>query len=177
MLRPYLEGTHFVVGTDHQSLRWILDLKECTGRLARWRLRLLEYDLKTVHRPGIHHQAPEAMSWLPKETDCGDEDPIDEDIPTLDIPRTDNKEASPVMFLHQDPVPMPAESEILEAQAKDPCCRNVRSMVGIEPTWVFNETGLLCRKASADGSLQVVALQRYRIAVMHNAHYPRLLTG
>lgn len=34
MLRPYLEDSHFLVGTDHQPLQWISDLKEFTGRLV-----------------------------------------------------------------------------------------------------------------------------------------------
>lgn len=51
MLRPHLEGTHFIVLADDQVLRWILDLNECTGRPARWRLQLLEFDFLTVHRP------------------------------------------------------------------------------------------------------------------------------
>jgi RNase H-like domain found in reverse transcriptase/Reverse transcriptase (RNA-dependent DNA polymerase) len=43
-LRPYLEGQKFIIGTDHRSLRWVLNLSDAQGRLARWRLRLLEFD-------------------------------------------------------------------------------------------------------------------------------------
>jgi RNase H-like domain found in reverse transcriptase len=45
-LRPYLESRHFVVRTDHNSLRWVLNLADAQGRLARWRLRLLEFDFE-----------------------------------------------------------------------------------------------------------------------------------
>ncbi len=41
LLRPYLEGIHFAVGTDHAALRWILNLSTSGGRLEHWRLRLL----------------------------------------------------------------------------------------------------------------------------------------
>ena len=34
-LRTYLEGTRFTVRTDHDALRWILNLTDLTGRLAR----------------------------------------------------------------------------------------------------------------------------------------------
>jgi len=46
LLRPYLEGKHFIVRTDHDSLTWILSITPSEGRLARWRLRLAEFDLR-----------------------------------------------------------------------------------------------------------------------------------
>jgi hypothetical protein len=42
-LRPYLEGKKFLIRTDHHSLRWILNLSDEQGRLAGWRLRILEF--------------------------------------------------------------------------------------------------------------------------------------
>ena len=35
-LRPYLEGYRFTTITDHSALRWLKNLREPTGRLARW---------------------------------------------------------------------------------------------------------------------------------------------
>jgi RNase H-like domain found in reverse transcriptase len=34
-LRPYLEGKHFVIRTDYNSLRWVLNLADAQGRLAK----------------------------------------------------------------------------------------------------------------------------------------------
>ena len=41
--------------------------KESTGRLARWRLRLLEYDFDIQCRKGVKHQAADALSRLETE--------------------------------------------------------------------------------------------------------------
>lgn len=40
---------------DHSSLCWLHNLKNSTGRLARWALELLEYDYEIVHRKGALH--------------------------------------------------------------------------------------------------------------------------
>lgn len=42
----------------------VFSLTTATGRLARWRLRLLEYDFEVMHRPGIVHPVPDAFPRL-----------------------------------------------------------------------------------------------------------------
>lgn len=51
-LRPYLEGITFTVVTDHYSLVWLQNLKDPTGCLAMWSIRLQQYSFKIVHRKG-----------------------------------------------------------------------------------------------------------------------------
>lgn len=60
--RPYLAGYRFTVVINHSSLRWLHNLRDPTGRLARWALGLLQYDYEIIHRKGALHHAPDALS-------------------------------------------------------------------------------------------------------------------
>jgi len=80
-LRPYIEGQHFTVRTDHEALRWLMTLTNSSGRLLRWRLRLSEFDFSITYRPGRVHQVPDALSRL--LTPDGEERPVDDDIPAF----------------------------------------------------------------------------------------------
>nr|CAI5840394.1 unnamed protein product [Callosobruchus analis] len=61
-LRPYIEGTHFKVITDHYSLKWLQSIKDPVGRIARWAVRLQQYDFDVVHRKGKEHAVPDTLS-------------------------------------------------------------------------------------------------------------------
>lgn len=60
--RPYIEGVRFTAITDHASLLWLKNLKDPTGRLARWALRMQAYDFKLIHRKGSCNDLPDALS-------------------------------------------------------------------------------------------------------------------
>lgn len=60
--RPYIDGVPFTVVTDHSSLRWLQNLKEPHGKLARWAVRLQAFDITFVHRPGRLMTVPDALS-------------------------------------------------------------------------------------------------------------------
>lgn len=64
LLWPYLEGCRLILRTDRHAVRWILNLADETGMLARCRLRLLEYDFEVVHPAGVKHQEDDALSGL-----------------------------------------------------------------------------------------------------------------
>lgn len=60
--RPYIEGTQVEVRTDDASLKWLANLKDPQGRLARWALRLQAHDIIIVHRPGSQMAVADALS-------------------------------------------------------------------------------------------------------------------
>lgn len=61
-LKQYLDGVHFTVITDHYSLLWLDRLKNPTGRLARWAVRMQGFDFTIVHRKGKEHVVPDFLS-------------------------------------------------------------------------------------------------------------------
>lgn len=62
--RCYVEGHPFTIITDHASLQWILSLKSPSGRLARWAMRLMQFQFQIKHRKGHLHVVPDALSRL-----------------------------------------------------------------------------------------------------------------
>lgn len=62
--RPYVEGRKFTVITDHYSLLWLSRLKNPSGKLARWAVRLQQFDFDLVHRKGKFNVVPDALSRI-----------------------------------------------------------------------------------------------------------------
>lgn len=61
--RAYVEGTpNLTVFTDHASLLWLHHLKEPTGRLARWCLRLSQFSFEIKHRKGANNIVADFLS-------------------------------------------------------------------------------------------------------------------
>lgn len=60
--RPYIEGVKFTVITDHASLLWLQNLKNPSGRLGRWALRLQPYHFDIKHRRGKFMVVADALS-------------------------------------------------------------------------------------------------------------------
>ena len=63
----YLWGRKFILRTDHESLKWLVNFREPEGMLARWLSVLSSYDLKHIIRvrytpmlmvyPGSHQES------------------------------------------------------------------------------------------------------------------------
>ena len=63
--RPYLWGRSFEVVTDHNSLKWLMNLKHPTPKLQRWALDLSEYEFTITHRAGRKNSNADALSRPP----------------------------------------------------------------------------------------------------------------
>lgn len=66
--RMYVEGTRFRVITDHYSLLWLNNLKDPSGRLARWAVKLRQHSFELIHRKGASHKVPDALSRIDSPT-------------------------------------------------------------------------------------------------------------
>lgn len=62
--RPYLFGRKFTLVTDHRPLTWLFSIKDPGSRLARWRLKLEEYDYNIVYKPGKINKNADALSRI-----------------------------------------------------------------------------------------------------------------
>ena len=61
-LRGYLQGEKFTIITDHHTSLWLNNLRDPTGRLARWNTALQMYNIEFVHRKGALHKVSDALS-------------------------------------------------------------------------------------------------------------------
>ena len=61
----YLQGNHFVICTDHAALKWLMSIKEPTGRLAPWALTIQQFSFTIKHCSGKTHGNADALSRRP----------------------------------------------------------------------------------------------------------------
>ena len=61
----YVYGVMIIVYSDHKALNWLRNMKHPSGRLARWILKLEQYDYEIIHRPGSLMVLVDALSRAP----------------------------------------------------------------------------------------------------------------
>ena len=60
--RPYFLGNHFTVVVDHQALKWLMSLRDPSGRLTWWALTLMGYDFSIQYHSGKDHGNADTLS-------------------------------------------------------------------------------------------------------------------
>jgi len=68
--RHYLLGRKFILRTDHNSLRWLMNFWDPQGQLARWLEVLSQYDMSIAHRSGSKHVDADVLSRYQPEEPC-----------------------------------------------------------------------------------------------------------
>lgn len=61
----FLEARPFTLVTDHRPLIYLKELKNPTGRMARWRIEVESFNFKITHRPGKLMTVADALSRAP----------------------------------------------------------------------------------------------------------------
>lgn len=66
--RYYLLGKHCKVVTDHQSLKYMMKIKEDSPtRVVKWLLSIMEYDIEVYYRPGPKNGNADMLSRMPAD--------------------------------------------------------------------------------------------------------------
>ena len=188
-LRPYLQCESFIAYSDQASLRWLLKIANPSGRLMRWRLRLSEFDFTVQYKRGLCNTQADA---LPRLATLGEtKSDIDDEIPCFMIEGDDIVHNDEIDFISADYAEFdemlvtenaepPADlltpvvvEELLQAQAADSFCQEVRSRLngGEELPFFDNDRGYLVRAVQT--RLQIVIPFAFRARILHLEHYPK----
>jgi len=171
MLRPYVQGTRFIVRTEHSALRWMLHMDGAHGRLARWRLRLSEFECLVETRAGAAHHAAETMSRL--ATPAVDTRPIPEEIPCLTLANSSRAWTMPSYKDRRDYPPVTVD-RLVKAQAQDNRCHELRQEMDLNAHSRYSENaqGLLVLRAPVDRATQVYVRKSLRMEILTVEHAP-----
>lgn len=75
--RHYLYGREFLVITDHKPLIFLFGTKNINSRLHRWKLTLMEYQFKIMHRNGTQNVVADALSRIGNDNNESNENRIE----------------------------------------------------------------------------------------------------
>ena len=73
----YLWGSTFIINTDHQPLAWLMKTPKPSARLARWLIRLRDFNFTIQYKTGKTNVNADAMSRWPIEDEVNHNDSED----------------------------------------------------------------------------------------------------
>jgi len=172
-LCPFLEGDRFIVRTDHDCLRWILNIEGSGNpRLARWHLRPRELKFDFAYKLGMTHYLADSMSRL--EYGASDERAFDDAVPVFATRANTVRRLDAAKYVGGPTVRGIKRDMVLSAQAADGFCQEVARALNAGRHIPFFEDpdGILQRRAAPDGAHQMVfpaSLQEQVLLLEHDA--------
>jgi len=170
-LRPYLEGDRFFVRTDHDCLRWILNIEGSGNpRLARWHLRLGKLEFDVAYKPGMTHYMADSISRL--ESGASDETAFDDAVRVFAVRANTVRGLDAANYVGGPTVRGIDRDAVLSAQDDDGYCKEIVKALNAGRRIPFFEDpdGVLGRRAAPDGAHQVVVPASLQEQVLHLEH-------
>ena len=133
--KTQLQGAPFTIETDHEALRYLIQSKDAVGRLARWAMKLQQFDMVVKYRKGEENGAADHVSrikQLPNGTyEVGQ---IQDPFPTIAMTR--QRSQAEVRWIKENEQHKELTWErLLTEQANDPWIQAIQAykLLGIEP--------------------------------------------
>jgi len=171
-LRAYLKGDRFLVRTDHNCLRWLINIDGTAhGRLARWRMRLNELAFDIAYKPGLTHWLADGLSRLVMSGT--DRSAADTDLPVFVLTRAETARGLETANYASGPTTRAIDKgEVATAQGEDPLCHKIVEALNADRAVPFFEDsdGLVCRRAAHDGVAQIVVVAPLRERILRLEH-------
>jgi RNase H-like domain found in reverse transcriptase/Reverse transcriptase (RNA-dependent DNA polymerase)/Integrase zinc binding domain/Chromo (CHRromatin Organisation MOdifier) domain/Retroviral aspartyl protease len=150
--RYYLDGTHFIVYTDHATLRHFPTQPKLTRRQARWMELLQEYDFDFKYKKGSDNIVPDALSRRP---DHQEPDPPEQTVNNVEITLDQGLRQRLIDSYEQDSQLGPIYESCLQGS-----CPPRYSLVDNLLCITRNDTTLVCIPRKSD----------IRLSLLHDAH-------
>jgi len=170
-LRPYIEGDRFLLRTDHDCLRWILNIEYSRNpRLARWRLRLSDLEFDVAYKPDMTLYLADSISHL--ESGASDETAFIDAVPVFATRANTVRGLDAANYVGGSTVRGISRDEVLSAQAVDGSYQEVvKALNAGRHVPFFEDPDVLLRRGAApDGAHQVVVPAFLQDQVLHLEH-------
>lgn len=168
--------------TDHNSLKWILNLTNSTKTLARRHPEFSEYNLSVLRRASVKQEAVNALSRL--QTTAEDATPVEVDLPFLAVDTESNRTSILVINAYGDGITTlniqggksfvspPTLVELAAEQALNENCKTTSLNVEHAGSELYvDHRGLLVQKSIVDKSIRNPAPISHRALILYLAHH------